>query len=172
MDESVQKSSLRWLVPVAAGLAVVAVAVFVYPFLGGGLPSPAQLEATALDSSASHEERVDAALKLDRHGAKAQPQMRKLLGESKDSDVRAAALQGLINHGDWSDMPQMIKALDDPSPWVRTRAAQASWRLMGTKFGFDPHAGPAARAAAIKKIEEHYKWQDNYRKFHHDAPSH
>jgi HEAT repeat protein len=170
MEESARNSTLRWLLPAAAVLVLVAAVLFGYPLLFGGLPPPEKLESTALDASVAPEKRASAALRLSEHGAKARPQMRKLLAESKDSDVRAAAVQGLMNHGDWSDMPQMMASLEDPSDWVRGRAAQAAWRLLGHKFDFNPKGTEAERAAAIKKIKRHYEWQDNYRKFHHEAP--
>jgi hypothetical protein len=171
MDEPVQKTALRWLLPLAAVVLILVAGVFVYPLLTGGLPPPEQLESTALDASVSPDQRVKAALQLTEHGAKAQSQMRKVLAESKDSDVRAAAVQGLTKAGDWKDVPQLIKALDDPSSWVRGRAAQAAMRHMGTKFDFDANGSPEERAAAIKKIQLHYQWQDDYRRLHHDAPA-
>ncbi len=163
---------LFWLLPAAGVLVVVFLVVIVVRLFGGErLPPPDELQAQALDQTESEELRVEAALKLTRHGAAAQPQMRQLLTVSKDSDVRAAAVQGLMDVSDWSDVPLMIEALDDPSPFVRTRASRAVWRQMGMTFEYNPHASPAERGKSIEKIKRQFQWQTDYRGMHHESPT-
>lgn len=162
------KPLLIWLLPAAGILLIVLLVVVGYGIFGGErLPPPDELASQALDQTASEQQRVQAALTLTRHGSAAQTEMRRLLKESQNSDVRAAAVDGLAKNGDWEDMPFMIDALNDPSPWVRNRASRAVWRQLGTNFDFNPKDPPQRRAEAIEKIKKQYKWLGDYQAHHH-----
>jgi hypothetical protein len=162
---------VRVLAAIAATMFVLLVGAAGYRYFSAErLAPPEVLASQALSESASEAERVEAALELLRHGGAAQPQMRTLLVEGRDSDVRAMAVQGLMDNGDWDDVPRLIDALDDPSPWVRTRAARAVWKLLGTNFSYNPHDSSERRADTIRRIKEEYKWRESYRQDHHQAP--
>ena len=70
----------------------------------------------------------------------------------EDEHVRAAAVQSIGLMRAWSHRDAAIRALDDPSPRVRGRAAAAVRSMIGRDFGFRANDPPAKRKAAIKRI--------------------
>jgi HEAT repeat protein len=137
---------------------VVALTGVVLAFVSGsrGLGSPDALAERALNA-ATVEERQRAALDLGRIGPSGQEALRRVLAESKTPEVKAAAIQGLLDQQDYSSLPVFLALLDDPSPLVRGRAGVAVTQLLGRNFQFLAEDPPARRAEAVEKMKRAYK---------------
>ena len=134
-------------------ILTVALLYYAYVFWSGLPPSPDALMAKAL-SSAPTTERVQATLMLAEQGQTTEPQLRQILDQANDSQVKAAAIDALGSIKSWQSMPHLFTALESDSVIVRGRAAKAITRMMGIDFLYDPKAPPAARknsATAMKK---------------------
>ena len=73
-----------------------------------------------------------------------QPFLARLLNESDNPGVRAAAMRGLASIWDYDCMPKMLDLVEDPVLQVRDTAAQSVARLIDVRF--DASASPEARA--------------------------
>lgn len=106
--------------------------------------------------SASENEREDAAIRLARHPDKPVGQLRRVFAESKSARVRAAAAMGLGRLRDWESGPLLIAALEDPSPLLRGRAAQALNRIAAEDFRFRARDPLKKRQQKLQRIKR--KW--------------
>ena len=79
-----------------------------------------------------------------------QPFLVRLLKESDNPGVRAAAMRGLAAIWDYECMPTMLDLLQDPSPQVRDSAAQAVAKLIDVRY--NAGAPPEERAAAARRL--------------------
>ena len=104
----------------------------------------------------SPNDQAQAAVRLEALAAKsagresrnpAQPFLVRLLSESKNPDVRAAAMRGLATIWDYQCVPKMFELLDDSSPQVRQTAARALTRLIE----FDAHFEANAPAQQLRR---------------------
>jgi len=102
----------------------------------------------------SPEQQEEAAAKLAALGKPAQPQMKRVLGESKTPSVRAAMITELASEYAYDTMPTMLDALDDDSLLVRVRAFWAMDRLLQYKFGYQAEDPREKRQAAIKAYRD------------------
>jgi len=138
-----------------AGVLIVAVAV-VYGWslvFKERMLSADELAELALTAS-SPGEQEEAAAKLVALGKPAQPQMKRVLGESKTPSVRAAMIAELASEYAYDTMPTMLDALDDQSLIVRVRALGAMDRMLQFKFGYQAEDPPEKRRAAIKAYRD------------------
>jgi len=79
--------------------------------------------------------------------------LRRILTEDEEKDVRAAAAQALGRIGADEALPDLVDALDDAELIVRTRADAAIKKLIpGRDFGYRPNAELDERRAVIGKI--------------------
>lgn len=142
----------------AAGFVIVVALVGVVLFLGSrsGLASAEELANRALNG-ATPEEQQRAALDLGRVGAAALEPLRRVLAESKTPEVRAAAIEGLLDLQDYTSVPIFLSLLDDPSPLVRGRAGVAVTQLLGRNFQYVAEDPPAKRSEAIQKMKRAYR---------------
>jgi hypothetical protein len=124
-------------------------------FSGERSLSPGRLAQLAL-SDASEDEREAAALRLARHPDRAVELLRRVFAESKSGRVRAAAALGLGTLHDWKSGPALIQALEDRSPLLRGRAAQALNQIAHEDFHFYPRDPEKRRQEAIDLIKR--KW--------------
>jgi HEAT repeat protein len=83
-----------------------------------------------------------------------QPFLARLLNESDNSGVRAAAMRGLVGIWDYECMSKMLDLLDDPSPQVRDTAARSVAVLISAEARFDANAATEQRAAATKRLRD------------------
>ena len=79
-----------------------------------------------------------------------QPFLVRMLTESDNPGVRAAAMRGLAAIWDYQCVAKMLDLLDDPSPQVRNMAAESVAKLIDVRF--DANAPTEQRAAAAKKL--------------------
>lgn len=120
------------------------------------LGRPAVSTAESLAEVALHGESAErqetAAVNLSDIGPPAREQLRRVLRESREDRVRAACIQALGDLYDYDEMELLLKALEDDSAWVRTRANGAVSRLLGRDHGFLPQAAPKDRSDAIARM--------------------
>jgi HEAT repeat protein len=96
-----------------------------------------------------------AATQLTAQGAA--PQLRQVLSQSRDTEVRATAAQALGDLEDFTSVPELLRLCDDPSPLVRGRAAAAVTNIIGMDFFFQADDPPPKRAAAIASMRKAYE---------------
>lgn len=112
--------------------------------------SPAALfDAAMTDDDAASRER--AAVELAGHPDKPAALVYRLLRESDDPQVRAAAAQGLGRLKHIDAIPDLIAALESDSSWLAGRAGAALQQITGLDAGFRPDAPSAQRAAAAER---------------------
>ena len=124
--------------------------------------SPEKLTEMALHAgTAEEQEQASArlvALASKTHGTgtrnSVQPYLVKLFNESTNPGVRSAAMRGLATIWDYECVPQMLDALNDPSPQVRSNAAMSVSGLVQRTTDFDPNAPLDKRAAAAQKLHD------------------
>ena len=154
----------------------ISVGVVILVLLAGGVAvrlvlsrpvveSPEKLTEMALHASTAEEQEQGSArlvaLASKTHGTgtrnAVQPYLVRLFNESTNPGVRSAAIRGLATIWDYECVPQMLDALNDPSPQVRANAAESVSRLVEFTTDFDTNAPPENRAPAAKKL--HDAWE-------------
>ena len=151
----------------------ISVGVVILVLLAGGVvvrflmsrpvvESPAKLTEMALHAS-SPDEQEKAAIRLvalasKTHGTgtrnSVQPYLVRLFNESTNPGVRSAAMRGLATIWDYEYVPQMLDLLNDPSPQVRSTAAESVCRLVQVTIDIDANAPVEQRAPAEKKLRD------------------
>lgn len=71
--------------------------------------------------------------------------------ESPTPKGRAAAVAEAVSQGDREAIPDLIEALDDSDPVVRSWAIRGLKDLTGESFGYDPFAPQGLRDEAIER---------------------
>lgn len=139
---------------VVAGLAVV---VFAWRYFSRDrLLAPAELADIALTAE-DPQRRGGAAAQLIRHGEAAREELRRVLAESDNDDVKSACIQALAAIHDYDSMNNILDALEDPSPLVRARAGQTVDQLLGATYGFSYDAPQDVRQRQIEFLRK--EWQ-------------
>ena len=146
------------------GLLAVIVAVY-YLSSRKHVETPEELTNLALNGpTAEGQEQAATRLEarastLPKHGPRnaAQPYLKRLVLESDNPGVRAAALRGLASIWDYECVDQMFKLLEDPAPLVRYTASRSIAKLMDAEIHFDINSSPGQRAEAAKRLTE--QWQ-------------
>jgi hypothetical protein len=167
---AVEKDSrAKLLLIIAIILLVVTAAIYYYVFWGDGtrLRPPGELAQTAL-SGGSDLEKQRAALLLaewaivesdDAQREEAREQMRRVLTESTDPDVKVAVIQGLGVLRDFESVPELLKLVKDPKQEERVRgqAGVAIGHVLQRNFDFRPLDPDKARQQrAIDGMLEEY----------------
>lgn len=119
-------------------------------------PGPDALAQAAL-TAGSLKERTLAAVKLIEFGKLAKMQIRQVLEQSKDPEVRVACIQGLTEQWDFPSVPLFLDLLGDPSPEVRLQASDSLRYLLAKDFPFREINGDgqeAQREAMIKTMRD------------------
>lgn len=149
---------LKPLLLIAIVLLVLTLGLYGYLYLWSGdrLRSPEELTRVAL-TGGSDADKEQAALDLARSGEAAREPLRRVLAESSNPDVRAAAIQGLGELRDGDSLPDLIKLLEDPSDKVRGRAGVAVGNIIGIDFRFNATDSQTGRAKAVKAIKQAYE---------------
>lgn len=73
---------------------------------------------------------------------------------------RYLAIRQAAEENDASALPDLVRQLDADDPLVRAAAIDALERITGETQGFDPHAGPVPRSAAIARWDEWIRTRD------------
>lgn len=160
------------LLAIATLLLVVTIGVYGYIYFLGGetYRSPQELAETALNAG-SDEEKEKAARKLadwaqpDRDSGRrqaAQEQMRRVMQNSSNPEVRIAVIQGLGEMRDMASVPDLIKVVRSPRENERLRgaAAVAISNILQYRFNYrtdDPDADRQRRA--IDQMDKEYQRQ-------------
>lgn len=145
--------------PLGIALGVLLAITVVYygsGWLGGGLSSPDALVDVALsDSDLGARER--AALDLIQVGPAAVPHLRRILAESNEPKVQAAAIDGLSTLKDWEGVPALLDAMEHSnSALVRGRASAAVTRMLGADFQYRANGDRRQQAAALAVMRAEY----------------
>jgi len=145
------------LYAVAGALALVAAVVY-WHWLGSAeeLAPPEELLEQAL-TAADEPTRSEAAAKLTRHGQRALPQLRELAAKGPSPKVRAIAIVGLGTSGDYDSMSKLFDGLLSEDPTIRVASQAAAERLLGARFGYRADDPPEKRAAAAKRMRDHWE---------------
>ena len=156
-----EKSVPKILYAVLAVLA--AIVAFRFFFSGERIETGQELTEIALGGD-SRENQEQAATRLETLAGKTpgtgprnavQPFLARLLTESDNPGVRAAAMRALASIWDYDCLPKMLDLVEDPVLQVRDTAAQSVARLIDVRF--DASASPEARAKAAKGLREKWK---------------
>jgi len=79
------------------------------------------------------------------------------VADAPDRLVRLEAARALLENGDRTSVDELLKALDDPSRGMRTRAFLALRDASGgMDFGYHPSLDTAARQDAIARFRAHF----------------
>lgn len=117
-----------------------------------------ELETTALEDGSS-EGQQKAAVALIGLGKPALPNIRRVLHQSKSSEVQAIMIMGIAQTRDMDSVEDVFNALDDDAYVVRVQALAAMRRLLFFDRIFKPEAPHEVRVAAIKKLRQ--QMEDN-----------
>jgi hypothetical protein len=140
-------------------LLIVAVVEYLYLYgpLGNREPSAEELTQTAMQAPEVNE-REKAVRQLGAKGRVAVPQLRQVLRDAREPEVKAAAIRSLGDNYDYDSVPAMLEGLEDPSPLVRARSHASLIKVLGTKaVDYDVHAPPARQ----RKFVQFYRDQWN-----------
>jgi len=160
----------RKILFVVAGVLLVVVAAYYGWTLLKPAPkkaTPQQLAETALDKAAPPEKRVEAAAELsrythtDRESPAAVQESRRVFSESREPEVKAAAIQSMASNWDFDSIDTLFSAMDDDDLLVRARAHAAVQRLLQVDAGYRADAPREERLAKIKM------YRDDWEKFRH-----
>ena len=88
-------------------------------------------------------------VRLARRGQSARAEIRQILAEAEQPDVKAVAIQCLAELYDYESMDTILRALEDESPIVRRRAKAAAARMTGYDLVADPDGSEAERRKII-----------------------
>lgn len=128
-------SRVLWAVLAVLLLAVAVVYGYRWLSRGEAKKNPVELAAKAL-ADVPPQQRQIAAVKLVECGPPAREEIRRVLRESKQPEVRAACIQGMNEQYDYQSMRTLLDLLDDPSPAVRLQAGEAVQHMLLRDFGF------------------------------------
>ena len=117
------------------------------------LDTPEELAAQALTGDNAIVQ-TRAAAQLSTQGAT--PQLRVVMAQTRDPEVRATAAQALGDLEDFQSVPELLRLCDDPSALVRGRAGSALTNILGMDFFFKADDPPKQRAAAIESMRRAY----------------
>jgi hypothetical protein len=98
---------------------------------------------------------VQATVQLGSHGFT--PQLREVMAQSREPDVRATAVQALGDLQDFSSVPHLLQLCDDQSPLVRGRAGAALCSILGADFPFHSEMSAAERRPVIEAMRNMYQ---------------
>jgi HEAT repeat protein len=117
-------------------------------------PTAQELAQQALSAS-SVQVQTQAAIQLGTQGA--MTQLREVVAEARDPEVRAAAVQGLGDLQDFQSVPELLALCNDSSALVRGRAGAALSNILGADFGFEADAPAERRTATIEAMRKMYE---------------
>ncbi|MFP4054746.1 MAG: HEAT repeat domain-containing protein [Phycisphaerae bacterium] len=144
-------------IAVVSLLVIVAVVEYVWIYvLPEDEPTTGELANRAFKAP-EVDEREAAVVKLANKGRSAVPELRKVLVEAREPEIKAAAVRGLGESFDFASMDRLLDAMEDPSPLVRARAHAAVSRMLGPNAHFDPHAPAAERRKIVKFYRDEWK---------------
>jgi HEAT repeat protein len=123
--------------------------------------TPEQLAEQALSGDNPLVQQM-AAAQLSNHRQAAAPQLRQVLKQASNPDVRAAAAQGLGDVQDFQSVPELLRLCEDPSPLVRGRAGAAVTNIIGMDFFFKADDPPEKRKAVIESMRRAYDQMRRY----------
>jgi HEAT repeat protein len=123
--------------------------------------TPEQLAQQALTGDNPIAQQL-AAAQLSNHRQAAAPQLRQVLKQASNPDVRAAAAQGLGDVQDFQSVPELLRLCDDPSPLVRGRAGAAVTNIIGMDFFFKADDPPEKRKAIVESMRRAYDQMRRY----------
>lgn len=102
----------------------------------------------------------------DHQRQKSIAELKNELASGESAMVRADAAVRLGGKGDITLVPELLKAMEDPDPLVRGRAAASVAELIGGNFYFDPNGPEDIRQEALQRIKTHW---ESYKKIVLDA---
>jgi HEAT repeat protein len=118
--------------------------------LHGGGPAEQEQAATRLEALAGKAPGTESRNAV-------QPYLVRMLNESDNPGVRAAAMRGLATIWDYECMPKILDSLEDPSLQVRQTAARVVAKLTEFDPRFDANAPNEQRAETVKKMRDAWK---------------
>ena len=118
--------------------------------------SPEELMQVALNGETA-EERELAAAELTEYGEEAKQNMRDVLAQSNDPNVKAICIHGLGLIYDYESIDIMLAGLEDESPVIRGRSAIAVRKLIGRSFHFDPAMSETERRQRVDAIRKEWE---------------
>jgi len=158
-EDKTISNTTKYLVITAVSLFVLLVIVYLTLWLRGSGSGPApEVSAEQALTASKSSDRVKGAVKLVDAGKKGLPQMRRVLKESQDDQVRVVIIEGLGTARDFESMPAILDALEDPAPEVRAKAIDVVGRLLGIAgTGYDPNKSPQEQAKIIQGLRKEWK---------------
>ena len=87
----------------------------------------------------------------------AAPQLRQVITQARNPEVRATAAQALGDLEDFQSVPELLRLCDDSSALVRGRAGAAVTNIIGMDFFFQADDPPDQRKAAIESMRRAYE---------------
>lgn len=77
--------------------------------------------------------------------------------DSPEPGARNAAIVATAAAGRTQDVPNLVRMLESDDPTTRVLAIRTLERLTGTELGYNPHAEPYEREAAVARWVEYAK---------------
>lgn len=139
---------------VAACLAGAAVLAWLYWPRAQHRATPEQLAEQAL-SAENPIAQARATTELRTRGAA--PQLREVMAQTRDAEVRATAAQALGDLEDFQSVPELLTLCDDASPLVRGRAGAALCSILGADFPFAADLPPDKRTRVTDAMRKMYE---------------
>ena len=152
MDQEDGKQKLAFLIILL--LTGAGALAWVYWPRSNRAATPEQLAEQALNGE-NLTVQTRAAAQLSTQGAA--PQLRQIIAQTRNSEVRATAAQALGDLADFQSVPELLRLCDDPSPLVRGRAGAAVTNIIGMDFFFKADDPPEQRKAAIESMRRAYE---------------
>jgi HEAT repeat protein len=135
-------------------LAGAAACAWVYWPRAAQRATPEQLAQQAL-SAENPIAQARATTQLGKRGAA--PQLREVMAQTSDPEVRATAAQALGDLADFQSVPELLRLCDDASPLVRGRAGAALCSILGADFPFQADLPPDQRARVTDAMRKMYE---------------
>ncbi len=89
--------------------------------------------------------------------------LREVLAQGDSSQSRAVAASKLGEMRDEDSMPALFRAMDDPDPLIRGRAAAAVRKIMGANYFFRATDSPERRKEVIDRIKKDWEGYLRYK---------
>jgi HEAT repeat protein len=144
-----QKLALLFLVLIAAG----ALAWMYWPKPRQGATADELAEQALSGENGTAQVRATVQLGSQRFA----PQLREVMTQTRDPEVRATAAQALGNIQDFASVPELLRLCDDPSPLVRGRAGAAVCSILGADFPFHAEMSASERSKVIEAMRKMYE---------------
>jgi hypothetical protein len=80
--------------------------------------------------------------------------------EAMDKGLRLERARTFVRLGDWSQLQVLVDGMRDDELWTRSWCAQALYEVTKQRLGYDAHAEPEERAAAVERWQQ---WLDSRR---------